>query len=134
MRPFAAPVLLAAALSAAPACAADSGTPAFTLAVSGTVPVACRAELDARFAGQGPIGRLDESCNDPNGYQVYVEASPELAGASLVVDGAALPLAAGAPTLIVQSAKAGMASRALELRLPDGRPAAGSLSFRIVPL
>jgi|SRR4051794_11080593 hypothetical protein len=134
MRPFAVPVLLAAALSA-PAVAAETGAPAFTLGVSGSVPVTCRAELDARFAAaSGPLGRLEEYCNDPNGYEVYAEASPELAGASLVVDGIATPLAPGAPTLVARSAEAGMTSRAVELRLPDGRAAAGALSFRIVPL
>src|SRR4051812_743023 len=131
MRPFAAPVLIAAALSA-PAFAAEAGAPAFTLGVSGSVPVACRAELDARFATGGPVGRLEELCNDPKGYEVYAEASPELAGASLVVDGVATPLSPGAPIRIVHSAKAGMTSRAVELRLPEGRAAAGALSFRIV--
>jgi hypothetical protein len=139
MRRFAIPFLLAAvASSTAPAFASDKTEATFTLGISGTVPVVCRAELGTALAtvadGRAPLGRLEEYCNDANGYEVYAEASPGLEGASLVIDGVATPLAAGAPTLIVRSATAGTASRAVELRLPDGSVGAGALSLRVVPL
>ena len=77
------------------------------------------------------LGELNEFCNSPTGYQVFVDSSPELAGATLKVDGHAVTLSADGPTLLVSSAAPGMTARDLAL---SGSGAGGSLSFRIVPL
>ena len=129
---------LSAAAAFAPAIAAASEPMAtFSLELVGTVPVICRAELSnsvvAPQAGLVSLGRMDEFCNDPNGYEVYAEHSPELADAVLVVDGVEMPLSAGGVTRVAKSDGAGIASRSVELRLADGR-AGGTLSFRVVAL
>ncbi len=111
-----------AAAGLAPAAAAQAG---FALEATGHVPTVCRVEarLDA--------GVLEEFCNSGRGYAVYAEASPELAGAVLVVDGAELPLSTSGPTRVSHSDHAGIATRSLKLR---GSAASGRLTFRIVPL
>jgi len=114
--------LAAATLASAAGAAAPAG---FALEISGRVPPVCRVE--ARLDS----GVLEEYCNSAQGYAVYAEASPELAGAMLVVDGAELPLSASAPTRVSGSDHAAIATRSLALR---GSAGSGTLTFRIVPL
>ncbi|MGA9580868.1 MAG: hypothetical protein WBR13_02730 [Allosphingosinicella sp.] len=111
---------------------AASATPSFTLELTGQVPTLCYAEVRLNA---GRSGTIDEFCNDSNGYEVFAEHSPELAGAMLVVDGVEVALSTEGPTRISGSDRADIATRSLELRLPDGRTApGGSLSFRVVAL
>lgn len=111
---------------------AATATPSFTLEMTGQVPTICYAEVQLNAAR---LGTMDEFCNDANGYEVFAEHSPELADAVLVVDGVEVKLSASGPTRISHSDRADIASRSLELRLPDGRAAAnGALSFRVVAL
>jgi hypothetical protein len=105
--------------------AAAAAPPAFTLELSGQVPTLCRVE--ARLEA----GTLEESCNHAGGYEVYAQASPELAGAMLVVDGAEVTLPASGAVRISHSDHAGIATRSLALR---GAAPGGALTFRIVPL
>jgi hypothetical protein len=122
------PLAAASALVSTAAAAA----PSFTLELVGHVPTICYADVQLNLAGPGA---LNEFCNDANGYEVYAEPSPELAGATLVVDGVEVPLSADGPTRVSRSDRADIATRSLELRLPDGRSAPnGSLSFRVVAL
>jgi uncharacterized protein YfaP (DUF2135 family) len=127
--------LSAAALAPAPAIAADAA--GFTLNISGTVPVICRAEMTANVvtpqAGQVSLGQMNEFCNDANGYEVYAEHSPELANAVVLVDGVAIKLSPTGTTRLSRSDTAGIASRSVELRLADGQTA-GTLSIRVVAL
>jgi len=115
--------------------AAAGQTARYTITVSGFVPVICRASLDATVvpaaAGEAPLGELNEFCNSPNGYQVYVEGSPELADATLIVDGQAVALSGDGPTLVAASNGPDIVSRNVSLASNGG---GGSLSFRIVPL
>ena len=111
----------------------------FRIEISGEVPVICRAEVEnsivAPQEGVVSLGTMREFCNGSNGYEIYADHSPELADAVLVVDGVEMKLSAGGATRISRSDHAAIASRSLELRLPDGRSApVGSLSFRIVAL
>jgi hypothetical protein len=129
-------VLAASALVSTGAVAAPAG---FTLEMSGHVPTICHAEVRQNVvvanSGRVALGAMQEFCNDANGYEVYAEHSPELAGAVLVVDGVEVPLSASGPTRISHSDHADIATRSLELRLPDGRTAPnGALSFRVVAL
>jgi hypothetical protein len=111
---------------------AATATPSFTLELTGHVPTICHAEVQLDAAGPGTIS---EFCNHANGYEVYAEHSPDLAGAMLVVDGVEVALSADGPTRISRSDHADIATRSIELRLPDGRTAqGGSLSFRVVAL
>lgn len=128
---FAASALVSTAAMAEPA--------GFTLELIGHVPTICHAEVqpttNAAQAGLISLGVMNEFCNDADGYEIYAEASPELANAVLVVDGKDVPLSASGPTRVSRSDHANIATRSLELRLPDGRIAPdGSLSFRVVAL
>lgn len=125
--------LTAAAASALVSAAAATASPAgFTLEMTGHVPIICHAQVELDVAN---VGSLNEFCNDANGYEIYAEHSPELAGAVLVVDGVEMPLSASGPTRVSRSDHADIATRSLELRLPDGRAAPnGTLSFRVVAL
>lgn len=119
------PLVAASALVPASAAAA----PSFTLELTGHVPTICYAEVKLE------AGTIDEFCNHANGYEVYAEHSPGLAGAVLVVDGVEVKLSATGPTRVSHSDHADIATRSLELRLPDGQAApSGSLSFRVVAL
>lgn len=94
------------------------------IALSGHVPILCRAELDLA-AGSG---RLDEFCNDAAGYDVWLDHGPLPAAASLRVDGTDLALSATGTTLISSSDRADMRSRLIVF---DG-PAGARLVVRMV--
>lgn len=115
--------------------AADPGQ--YTLHISGVVPVVCRATIENSIVpsdtAAASLGTLNEFCNSPNGYQIYVDHSPELANSRLVVNGQQVRLNDNGSTLIVQSDTPARRSRNLVLNLPKGKTA-GNLSFRIVPL
>ena len=132
---LAAAVALSAGSATAAAPADLSAANSYTIGITGFVPVVCRASFDANLVpvtgSEVELGELNEFCNSPTGYQVFVDSSPELAGATLKVDGHAVTLSAEGPTLLVSSAAPGMTARDLAL---SGSGAGGSLSFRIVPL
>lgn len=122
-------IALTAVAASALVSTAATATPSFTLELTGQVPTLCYADV------QLDAGTMSEFCNDANGYEVYAEHSPELAGATLVVDGVEVALSADGPTRVSGSDRADIASRSLELRLPHGRIAStGTLSFRVVAL
>ena len=134
-------ILAAAALAGGSATAAAPGVPAqsvgYTIDIVGFVPVICRATIDATIvpgaAGETNLGELNEFCNSPNGYQVFVQSSPELANATLVVDGNSVALSGNGPTLVAASNGPAIESRSLSLNLPEGG-VSGSLSVQIVAL
>ena len=64
---------------------------------------------------------------------MFVEGSPELANATLVVDGNSVALSGDGPTLVAASSGPAIESRSLSLTLPEGG-VSGSLSVRIVAL
>ncbi len=115
----------------------DAASSRYSITLSGFVPVICRASVDATMVdaqeGLAPLGSLNEFCNSPTGYQVYADHSPELDGASLVVDGVAMPLSDAGSTLVSQSDHAAIESRSVSLDLPEG-VSTGSISFRIQPI
>jgi hypothetical protein len=127
--------LCAVALTAVPAVASDtSPNPAVaTFEVSGFVPVICRANLNSAIVpvtdGEAPLGTLNEFCNSPAGYEIFVESSSELDGAMLLVDGREVPLSGSRPALIVSSKGPAIAAR--DIRLASAGQG-GSLNFRIV--
>lgn len=127
----------AVALLAGPASAAAPASPGFTMNIEGFVPVICRASLGASQApanaGRVSLGKLSEFCNNPSGYQVWVDYSPALASATLIVDGQSVPLSASGATMISSSPTAAVTAHDLALDIPDGG-AEGSISVRVVPL
>jgi hypothetical protein len=132
--------LLAAAMTciATGAAGADgeASSSSYTIGITGFVPVICRASLDATIvpaaSGETQLGALNEFCNNPNGYRIFVRGSSELAGATLIVDGQPVTLAGDAPTLVAASTGPAITSRNVSLSSPNG--AGGSLSFEIVAL
>jgi hypothetical protein len=129
-------LLAVALLSGGIATTASAETAAQTIAISGEVPVICRASMETQLVapavGRLRLGTLREFCNNPSGYQVAVDHSPELAGATLLVDGRALELSPSGTTVVSQSDGAAIISREISLSLPEGA-AEGSISFRISP-
>jgi hypothetical protein len=132
-------VLAAAAAMAMFAGSASAVEPAsFELRLRGYVPVICRASVEATSAsvraGVVELGALNEFCNNANGYEVWLDYSPQLSGAVLMVDGRAVRLAgAHSSVRISASSHAAMQSRQLALHLRGQRPE-GSISFRVVAL
>ena len=132
---FVSAAFLATALSVTSAAAAQPAS--FELRISGYVPVVCRATVETPAApaqgGVMQLGRLKEFCNNANGYEVWIDYSPQLSGAILMVDGQPVRLAGPHSVRVSQSGQAGMQTRSLVLNLQGQRPE-GSLSFRVVPL
>jgi hypothetical protein len=79
------------------------------------------------------LGSLNEFCNNPNGYEVYADYSPNLSQASLLVDGQIVPLGDTGSTRISKSDRAGIVARSVSLDLPADVQS-GSISFRVVAL
>ena len=127
--------LLAAALCVSSAAAAQPAS--LQLRISGYVPVVCRATVETSAApaegGVMQLGRLKEFCNNANGYEVWIDYLPQLAGSILLIDGQAVRLSGAQSVRISQSRHAASLSRTLALDL-QGQSADGSLSFRVVPL
>lgn len=103
-----------------PAAASES-----RIELAGQVPVMCRAEIDL---GGGP-GRIEEFCNSPAGYEVYLDHGPLAAPASVTVDGVTLVLADAASTLISSSDLAATRTRSIAFDVPPG----SRLILRVVP-
>lgn len=109
----------------------------YTLDIRGFVPVICRASVETRNVtparGLAPLGTLREFCNNPNGYEVWLDHSPTLAGAAMVVDGKRVELSPGDATLLSRSEHAAVTARNLDMEMPrDGMT--GHLTIRIVAL
>jgi hypothetical protein len=128
---------LFASVAAAAGTAATPGQDSFSLELRGYVPVICRATVSASQVGtqadQVSLGKLDEFCNDPNGYQVWVDYSPELADAAIEVDGRRVALNSAGSTLISSASQPQVAGHDLALDLPTNG-VQGSLSIRVVAL
>jgi hypothetical protein len=126
--------LMATAATSSPSYNASGS---FSLGIRGFVPVICRALVDASNVkpkkGIVEVGKLNEFCNSPNGYQVWADYTPSLAEASLVVDGKEVALSDAGSTQLLATTHAGMAQRDLAIKLPSDA-VAGSISIRIVAL
>ncbi|WP_342250187.1 hypothetical protein [Sphingomonas sp. OTU376] len=126
-----------ALIAATPAAFADPSQDGYRLTVSGYVPVVCRANLDnsvaASSGNQVDLGTLHEFCNSANGYQVTVDHSPELAGATLMIDGTAVRLSDAGSTVISGAAQPGIAAHKVSLVTENGQ-ANGTLSIRVTAL
>ena len=132
-------LLMATAMTGGPAVAAQPGSPSgsvsYSIGITGYVPVVCRAELSASVvpasAGATSLGHLNPFCNSANGYQIFVDSSPELANATLTVGGRQVTLSGSGSTLVTASEGPAITSDDVVLQ---SEGAGGSLSFRIVAL
>jgi hypothetical protein len=123
------------AANAALADAAPQST--YTLQISGFVPVICRAQLSTTEApsqaGQISLGQMNELCNNANGFEVWVDYSPDLAGDTLEVDGQQIVLTSAGTARIDVAQTAAIATKNVALDVPENGQS-GSLSFRVVTL
>ena len=121
------------AISAAPG--AVSGKSSFTLEIRGFVPVICRVSVDTTWVAPSEdviaLGQMNEFCNDPSGYSVFVDHAPNLDGAALIVDGERVALSATGTTLIRRSETAARRSSELQLDM-GGEEDLTTLSLRVV--
>ena len=117
--------------------AAPADQASYSLQLSGYVAVACRAQLTTTEvpaqAGQIPLGQMDEFCNNANGYEVWVDYSPSLAGDTIEVDGKSFALDASGSTRIDASSAPAIASKTVALDVPTGG-VSGTVSIRVVIL
>jgi len=129
-------VIAACGLIGGGASAAPGDASSYSLQLSGTVPLACRAQLSSTAipaqGGQVSLGSLDEFCNNASGFEVWVDYSPSLAGGALDVDGKSYDLDASGSVRIDSSTTPAVASRSVSLDTASG--VSGSLSIRVVPL
>ena len=98
-----------------------------TIDIRGEVPTICNVQVRG-LVHRG--GQMREFCNAGRGYDVYVDPSPALSGASLSVDGSEVALSASQPTLISSSDTPQNRVRRLALRAGRETP---SLAIRVVP-
>lgn len=137
---FIAVAVLSTFMAGATSATAPSALPAqssYTVELRGFVPVICHAEVNAAqvaaTSGQTPLGQLSEFCNNPNGYEVWVDYSPSLAADALLVDGKKVQLSASGSTRIDRSNRAAIDSKSLALDAPTGG-VSGNISIRMVAL
>jgi hypothetical protein len=113
------PVIAALFALAASIPAPGHSEASYTIGIRGEVPLICRVNLDA--------GKLHEFCNSGSGYRVYAAPSPELVGATLVVDGERKTLT-GQEVEVSSSLTPAIVDRSVAL---EDAPGGGSLSLRI---
>lgn len=123
-------------VAAATAETGRSGT-SFGLELRGDVQLNCQvrigATLVASTAGPVDLGGMNEFCNSASGYDVFVDFAPEMAGATLLVDGKPVVLA-GSGTIRLSGEPGPTAlMRSLQLDAGTASLASAALSFRIVP-
>lgn len=128
-------VLAAPAVGARPG--VDAGTGDVQIGISGFVPVICRTSVEGGQLtvreGQVSLGSMREFCNNPRGYAIHADFSPNLATGALVVGGQRIPLDESGSVQIVKSEQAEITSRPIDLELPKDAQS-GTISFRIQPL
>lgn len=122
----------AASLAGVPSVGQAGEGASYSLQLEGHVPVICRVSVERTLltgAGLADLGAMTEFCNNPGGYQVWLEHAG-LEGGAVYVDGAKIALSPAGSTLISQSATAGKRTR--HVAVEGGQD--GALSLRIVPL
>jgi hypothetical protein len=124
-----------AASATAPSALTDDSS--YTIELRGYVPVICNANVNASQvsvqSSQVEIGQLSEFCNNANGYEVWVDYTPSLAGSTLLVDGQSVDLTEAGTARITHVDHAGIASHDLALNLETAETQ-GNISVRIVAL
>lgn len=129
--------LILAAAVAFPATSALASGARYEIEITGYVPVACNVQAGAssiNLAGSTNVslGSVNEFCNDPNGYQVWIDYAPGIKAASVNVDGTRIALSPTGSTMISSSGTA--ARHVRQVSLNTGGNQLTSISMRIVPL
>jgi hypothetical protein len=122
---------LALSLAASAPAFAETG-----IGLGGQAQLVCSAGMaggaSAASGAAVDLGQLTEFCNDPDGFDVWIDYPASLAGAVLVVDGRSLPLTSAGTVRVSHATQAAQASVTLAL---DGAPSSGptSLTVRMAP-
>lgn len=116
--------------------ALNSGT--YQISIRGLVPVICRVSVNEKVRPAGGVlvdlGSMSEFCNSANGYIVYVDHTPDVVGAIMIVDGRRIELNPHGSTAIYQSNGPGNRTHKISLDLTNHPAPKGGLWFRIMPL
>ena len=126
--------VLAVAMTAGITGAAAADGASYAISITGYVPVVCRvtaANSQVQPGQSVDLGALTEFCNNPTGYQVWVDYTPGLTGETIYVDGNAIPLSSSGSTMIDSSSTAASLVRSLSL---SGSNQPASLSLRVVTI
>lgn len=110
------------------------GSASYTINVTGYVPVICHINSNQTVAVTGSntdLGDVNEFCNNPTGYQVWVDYAPGTTSASISVDGRTVALSSSGSTMIDTSNTAAIQTRHLTL---NGGSGLSSVSIRIIPV
>lgn len=131
------PLILAAATVISSGVGAQAADATYEIDITGYVPVVCNVQTSASTVPLGSttvdLGSVSEFCNDPNGYQVWIDYAPGVNDASVTVDGNQIQLASTGSTMISQSNTAARYVRQVSLNT-GGDSRLTSVSMRIVPL
>ena len=123
-------------LASAPAHAATPEA-TFNLQITGFVPTVCNAQLSTSTApsqaGTVSLGDMSEFCNNANGYQVWVDYSPTLAGDTLQVGDQTITLTSSGSALIDASSTPNISTKSVSLNVPQSG-VSGYVSVRMVTL
>lgn len=127
--------------------AADPGSisnrSSYTVEIRGWVPVICQATFQAtnvqRVSNTGPInvGGVSVFCNDPRGFQLFVDHAPGVRNGFVIVDRVGqpqqrLPMGLNGSTLIASSETAARGIYNVSLDLEDASRIS-TMSLRMVP-
>jgi len=96
------------------------------IAISGEVAPVCRVNANL----SNGAGQMQEFCNVPAGYDVYLDA-PGAQNASVTVDGTSIPLSSTGSTLVSSSDGPAIRTRTVSIAALDGVSPA-TFTFRIV--
>ena len=110
--------------------AASSET--IALGVSGFVPLRCSASFSAQ-AEDGAQGTLVEMCNNPSGYRLHADYSPEFAGSKIYIDGQEFLLSSEGTTILAASSRPTRRSRLMTIEVAPGVQQNGQIFLRAVP-
>lgn len=125
--------LAIAAAGVALATTAGPATAAGGLALEGVTPLVCAASMTPPTGDPSAPLQVREFCNDPNGFEVWIDYPPSLANASIMIDGRTVQLGGTGSTLVDSSAVAASATKSLTLDQALA-PSQSSLSLRVVAL
>ena len=107
----------------------------YEISIRGLVPVICRVTVDEKIRPAGgllvDLGQMTEFCNSANGYIVYVDHTPDVVGAVMIVDGKRVLLSPHSSTAIYQSNGPGNRTHKISLDLTNHAAPKGGIWFRI---
>jgi hypothetical protein len=107
------------------------------IGMAGQAQLVCGAGVSgptgaATGSSQVDLGSLNDFCNDPEGYQVFIDYPPSLDSATLIVNGTPVPLTSAGTVRVDSASQANQTSLSLALA---GSTVTGPvpLTVRMVP-